>query len=354
MPIQVLPDGRYLPEREGHRVWWCETGLPGGVPVLVLHGGPGGRTRLAPFLWFHGLPVRCIAFDQRGCGQSLPAGRLQHNTLAHLVEDIERLRVELGLAAWGVVAGSWGALLAVAYAAAHPQRVTGLFLRSAFLGSDAEVAHFFEPWAAWLGDRGAAWLGGTAAADPVALLARGLAQAEGLAVTPSLPATLATTLSLARVGFAWQAFEAAQARPGGLRAVPGARFGPPEPAASAPGTEPDALPSSLAVQLHYLRQHCFVEAGRVDTWLQALQAALAACPVALVHGRADAVCHPETTVALSAHWPHATVRWADGAGHDMDAPALRAALVSAANEWAIALLASQQGALVGVLPGAQP
>ena len=318
--MRVLPDGRYLPERDGHHVWWCETGLPGGAPVLVLHGGPGGRTRVAPFTWFDGLPVRCIAFDQRGCGLSTPSGGLEHNTLAYLVDDIERLRVELGVEAWGVAGGSWGALVAVAYAAAHPQRVSGLFLRSAFLGSDAEVAHFFEPWAAWLGDAGVAWLGVTSA-DPLGLL------------DPSADVPARGAASPARVAVAWQAFEAAQGQVGGLRAVLGAAFKPPEWAPP----QAVAMPASLAVQLHYLQQHCFVQPGVVDAWLGQLQTALASLPVTLVHGLRDAVCHPNVTGMLAARWPHATVRWVEAAGHDMDSPPMRQALTEAARQWAAAL-----------------
>ena len=325
MPIQALPDGRYLPERDGHRVWWCETGLPGGAPVLVLHGGPGGRTRAAPFAWFDGLPVRCIAFDQRGCGQSTPTGGLEHNTLVHLVADIERLRAELNIEAWGVVGGSWGALLAVAYAAAHPQRVTGLFLRSAFLGSDAEVARFFEPWAAWLGDAGAAWLGVAESRNPLGLL-------DPIAAAPG-----GGRISPARVTLAWQAFESAQAGAGGLGAQPGARFKPPPesvPAAQTAQTaQGDELPAGLAIQAHYLQQHCFLQPGVVDGWLSVLRNALATRPVSLVHGLADAVCHADVTAALATHWPHAKVHGVEGAGHDMDAPLMRHALTESARKW---------------------
>ena len=317
MPIPTLPDGRYLPARDGHRVWWCETGLPGGAPVLVLHGGPGGRTRLAPFAWFSGLPVRCIGFDQRGCGRSTPAGGLGHNTLAHLVDDIERLRVEAGVERWGVAGGSWGALVAVAYAAAHPQRVSGLFLRSAFLGSDAEVARFFAPWSAWLGDEGAGWLGAVSASPLHALDPHGAAS---------------RSVSPARVALAWQAFEAAQSPAGGLAAMPDARFVVPEPVPR--GGAPDALPPSLAVQWHYLHNHCFVSPGTLDAWLAVLQRELAACPVRLVHGRLDAVCHPDVTAALAARWPHATVGWVETGGHDMDAAPMRQALSDATRAWA--------------------
>lgn len=318
MPIETFPAGRYLPERDGHRVWWCETGLPGGTPVLVLHGGPGGRTRLAPFQWFDGLNIRCIAFDQRGCGRSEPAGHLENNSLADLVDDVERLRLALGVDSWGVVGGSWGALLAVAYAAAHPSRVRGLLLRSAFLGSDAEVARFFEPWPHWLGQSGAEWLGATAPADPVALLESDVAPVPGGAISPG------------RVAFAWESFERAQSRRGGLQAAPHERFKPPGDVGP---PVPATLPTGAAVQCHYLRHHCFVCPGQVDEWLASLGAALATRPVTLVHGQADAVCHHDVTASIAARWPHAVVRWVPGGGHDMESPEMRTALVDAARAW---------------------
>lgn len=318
MPIQVLPEGRYLPERDGHRIWWCETGLPGGIPVLVLHGGPGGRTRLSPLQWLEGLPVRCIGFDQRGCGRSEPAGRIEHNTLVDLVEDIEHLRLALGIETWHIVAGSWGALLAVAYAAAHPARTAALFLRSAFLGSDAEVARFFAPWPTWLGNAGAAWLGVTDAADPVRLLDSVSGREGGSVVSPG------------RVAWAWQAFERAQARAGGLSAWPNVRFEPP-PRSQEPVS--DAWPAGATVQWHYLRHHCFVQPLQVQTWLDALSTSLIARPVMLVHGLKDEVCPPQTTETLAARWPQAVVRWVPEGGHDMDAPVMRDALSAAVREW---------------------
>jgi proline iminopeptidase len=316
-PLAGLPSGEYLPEVDGHRIWWCKTGPSDGVPVLVLHGGPGGRTRAAPFGWFAGLPVRVIAFDQRGCGRSEPAGSTQHNTLSHLLLDIERLREHLGLERWAVAAGSWGALLAVAYGATAPQRIDGLFLRSAFLGSDAEVAQFFAPWSEWLGETGAAWLGAARPGTPLELLGD---------VAPLRGA--ATPVSLSRLGHAWQAFEQAQAQPGGLRVDQ--RFTIPADARDDAGGD---LPPSLAVQAHYLLRHCFVSDAAVWAWLAVLDQGLAGKPVALLHGLADSVCQSDVTQLLATRWPHSTTHWVHGAGHDMDSAPMRAALTLAAREW---------------------
>jgi proline iminopeptidase len=95
-----------LPNRE-------ESGNPDGKPVLFLHGGPGGATD-PQYRRFHDpAEYRIIMFDQRGCGKSTPSACLEENTTWHLVEDIERLRVKLGVKKWQVFGGSWGSCLCV-------------------------------------------------------------------------------------------------------------------------------------------------------------------------------------------------------------------------------------------------
>ena len=333
MPIVSLPPARFLSLDPGHRMAWGSIGDDAAPPVLILHGGPGGRSRAASVNWFDGLGLRCIVHDQRGCGASTPAGAIDHNDLDTLVADIERLRGHLGLDHWAVAGGSWGALLAVAYAARHPGRVNALFLRSAFLGSPGEVARFFAAWPRWLGDAGACWLAG-AEAPPALRLAvqRGpvdgldaLARLVGDEAVPGSPAA-------ARLGHAWHAYEAAQAAPGGLAAQEAARWAVPGPDDRAGA----ALAPGLVVQWHYLRQGCFVTEGQRDDWLTCLDTALAERPVTLVHGDADEVCALATSRALAARWPHAELHIVEGAGHDMDQPALREALTAAAARWTTA------------------
>ena len=148
---------RWLPAAGGHRLFVAEYGRPDGVPVLVLHGGPGsgGSPRLAGLFD----PARCrvIVPDQRGAGRSEPAGATRANTTADLLADIERIRAALGLERWFVTGGSWGATLGILHAAAQPARVAGLLLRSPFLARRADLDHFFggarhrypAAWRAW-------------------------------------------------------------------------------------------------------------------------------------------------------------------------------------------------------------
>jgi proline iminopeptidase len=133
-----------------HEIYFEECGAPGGKPVVILHGGPGGG--IAPFLRrFHNPKThRIILFDQRGCGKSTPFGEVRENTTWDLVEDMERLREMLGIERWQVLGGSWGSTLALAYAETHPERVSELILRSVFLLRQAELKWFYQEGASWI------------------------------------------------------------------------------------------------------------------------------------------------------------------------------------------------------------
>jgi proline iminopeptidase len=70
-----------------------------------------------------------ILLDQRGTGrsvvQSLDSSTI---TLAKSIDDLERLRTALGIQQWALFGHSWGGMLAMAYTAAHPDRVSELIL----------------------------------------------------------------------------------------------------------------------------------------------------------------------------------------------------------------------------------
>ena len=138
------PDDGMLDVGDGHRIHWRVSGSADGVPVVLLHGGPGSGMAPGHRRIFDPTRFRIVQFDQRGCGASTPyAGTdldaLRANTTAELIGDIERLRVHLGIDAWVVWGGSWGTTLGLAYAQAHPGRVLGLLLGSVVTTTTADV-----------------------------------------------------------------------------------------------------------------------------------------------------------------------------------------------------------------------
>src|SRR5436305_2323653 len=125
--------GGLLDVGDGQRLFWEESGNPDGRAVVALHGGPGSGSTAGLRHFFDPALYRIVLFDQRGCGRSVPhasdpAVPMAGNTTADLLEDIERLRVHLGIGRWVVFGLSWGTVLGLAYAERHPERVAGLVL----------------------------------------------------------------------------------------------------------------------------------------------------------------------------------------------------------------------------------
>jgi len=136
-------DQRMIEVGDGHRLYVEQCGNPDGLPVVVLHGGPGGgcspmmRRFFDPAIW------RVILFDQRGCGRSRPHASVKDNTTWHLVRDIELIRETLGIDRWAVFGGSWGATLSLIYGISHPDRTAHLILRGVFLMEQRELDWFY-------------------------------------------------------------------------------------------------------------------------------------------------------------------------------------------------------------------
>ena len=127
-----------------HEVYWEESGNPNGLPVIAVHGGPGGGSSPEMRRFFDPDVYRIILFDQRGCGKSTPHAELRENTTWDLVADMERLREHLGIDKWQLCGGSWGSTLSLAYAETHPERVTEIILRGIFTLRKRELDWFYQ------------------------------------------------------------------------------------------------------------------------------------------------------------------------------------------------------------------
>lgn len=148
-PIEPYDHG-HLQVSSVHSVYYEQCGNPEGKPVVFIHGGPGGGCDGWHRQFFDPQIYRIILFDQRGCGRSTPHASLVDNTIWHLIADMDGLRGHLSIEKWQVFGGSWGSTLAIAYAEAHPERVSELVLRGIFLLRRSELLWFYQEGASQL------------------------------------------------------------------------------------------------------------------------------------------------------------------------------------------------------------
>jgi len=130
--------------RDGHQVYWeadKEEG-EGKIPVLVLHGGWGPLGHDGRFL--DRSRFRRVYMHQMGWGKSTPQGSLVGNNVVSILGDMEALRMQLGIERWVVAGGSTGAMLALAYAADHPERCRGVLLRGLWCLGREELDYDYE------------------------------------------------------------------------------------------------------------------------------------------------------------------------------------------------------------------
>src|SRR3984885_9165113 len=134
---------QWLPGSDGYEIYVESVGRKDGIPAVYLHGGPGSGCQPDHRRLFDPERFHAVLFDQRGAGRSRPKSSREHNTLSHLISDMEIIREKFAIPRWMVVGGSWGATLALAYAQAYPDRVTGIVLRATFLGTRGELDDAF-------------------------------------------------------------------------------------------------------------------------------------------------------------------------------------------------------------------
>jgi proline iminopeptidase len=126
--------------RDGAELWTAVSGT--GAPVVCLHGGPGMWDYLAPLAGLLDDTFTVIRFEQRGCGRSTGVGPF---TIAQAVEDLDQVRAALGIGQWAVAGHSWGAELAIRYAAQHQDRTTAVaYISGVGAGNDFREAYIAE------------------------------------------------------------------------------------------------------------------------------------------------------------------------------------------------------------------
>ena len=307
-PIEPLRHG-HLAVGDGHEIYWEECGNPAGKPVVFLHGGPGAGCDAKARRFFDPARYRIVLFDQRGCGRSRPHASLENNTTWDLVADIERLRTMLGIERWQAFGGSWGSTLALAYAEAHPERVSELVLRGIFLLRKRELDWFYQSGASSLyPDRWEDYLAPIPPAERA-----DLARAYYRRLTGS-DATAAQAAARA-----WSVWEGStsylQTDDENVR-----RWGE------------DAFALAVArIECHY-----FINRGFLERESQLLDdvGRIRHIPAVIVQGRHDVVCPMVTAWDLHRAWPEAELQVIGDAGHSAFEPGITDALVRATDRFA--------------------
>ncbi|MEO1542128.1 MAG: prolyl aminopeptidase [Pseudomonadota bacterium] len=295
----------YMDVPGGHRLYIEQSGTVRGVPVVVLHGGPGGGCSPAMRRFFDPSHYRAVLFDQRGCGRSTPHAEVDGNTTWDLVADIERIREHLGIDRWFVFGGSWGATLALLYAETHPERVMGLILRGVFLMMRRELDWFYNGGAGqfwpdeW--ERFAALVPEGERGDMIAAYHRRLFGSD--------------RAEQVRYARAWAAWES------NLAALDGN--------GRSSGGSGEYARAFSRIENHYFTNQGWLEEdrhilNRVDR--------LKGIPGYIVQGRYDMICPPRSAYDLNRAWPDSELRMVRTAGHALSEPGVAAELVSIMDE----------------------
>lgn len=279
-----------------HSLYYAEYGRADGVPVVYLHGGPGGGSGPFAHRFFDPAAFRIVVFDQRGCGQSRPFGETRANTPDLLVGDIEALRSLLGVDRWHVFGGSWGSTLALLYAQAHAGRVLSLTLRGIFTMRQQELDCFYES--------------NILFPEEFATLRAFIPEAERDSLLRAYRKRIAAgDVEAARV---WSRYEGATSY---LEKKP-----------SDTADDDNHLVGMATMETHFFVNCRFEPDDRVLRDMPVIRAA--GIPGFIVQGRYDAVCPASTARELKIAWPEAELVMVT-AGHAAREPATLDALIGA-------------------------
>lgn len=133
-----------LPVSDIHSIYVEECGNPNGEPIIFLHGGPGAGFGKKARRFFDPEYYHIILFDQRGCGRSIPFVELKENNIFYSVEDMEKIRLHIGIDKWTIFAGSYGSTLGLTYAIHYPEKVKRMVLQGIFLANEEDVKWYFQ------------------------------------------------------------------------------------------------------------------------------------------------------------------------------------------------------------------
>ncbi len=290
----------------GHELYVDEAGDVAGIPILFVHGGPGGACDASSRRFYDPAVYRIITFDQRGCGRSTPHGELANNTTQDLIADIEAIREFLNVERWVLFGGSWGSTLSLLYAQAFPARVLALILRGIFLCRQCD----FD----WLYKDGARRV----FPDSWEVFENHIPDSERGDLMKAYYERLTGDDELARMSAAkhWSAWEGNCSK---LR---------PSPEALASFTKPHNALALARLEIHYFMNRGFIDENHILENMHLIRD----IPGRIVHGRYDMVCPLDNALALYKQWPEAELHIVRESGHSASEPGTVDALIRATQD----------------------
>lgn len=291
-----------------HTLYYEQVGNPNGVPIVFLHGGPGGGVSPDHRRFFDPSHYRIILFDQRGAGKSRPSAELRENTTWDLVNDIEKLREKFKIEKWFVFGGSWGSTLALTYAISHPERVHGLILRGIFLCRPWELSWFYQE--------------GTSSLFPDLwekyLAAIPKEEHKDLITAYHKRLTSENYETRLKAAKAWSQWEA-----GTSRLII-------KPEAIDEFEDPEYALSFARIEAHYFVNNAFFSS---HNWILENISKITHLPCTIVQGRYDVVCPAKSAWDLHKAYPKAEINLIPDAGHAASEPGIRSALIETTDRY---------------------
>lgn len=296
-----------------HNLYVAECGNPAGIPLLVVHGGPGSGCGENSGRYYNPEHYRIILFDQRGAGRSTPAAELRYNNTQALVRDMETIRDHLKIDRWILTGSSWGTTLSLVYAQTHPARVLGLILRGIFLARRQDTEWLYTD-------------GGAKQIFP------DYWQEFLTAVPPQhhhAPAAYFHNQLLSededvrmKAAAAWSTWE---------RRISSLTLPATPTAVSAQETL-----NFARIESHYFLNACFLKPDQILDNMEKIRQ----IPGIIVHGRYDMVCPFENAWQLHKSWPGSELDIIPAAGHSSSEPGIIDGTMRAAQKMAALIVAA--------------
>lgn len=113
----------------GKKIWYEIYGAEHSGTLLYLHGGPGASCLdFANQATALGAKMKVVIFDQLGVLRSEAIAENESYTMEYQIEMVEEMRKSLGIEKWSILGHSYGGMLAVLYAALHPNSIHKIIL----------------------------------------------------------------------------------------------------------------------------------------------------------------------------------------------------------------------------------